>query len=85
MVQREQWEVELVDERRVLTYPDRAQAMERAVAARPDWIELGEVVEGTGDSVRHHSWTTLRLGPEGAYRASPLAWRPGPSAARRER
>lgn len=74
VVQREDWEVELVHERQVLTYPDRVQAMRRAMAARPDWIELGEVVEATGDTPRHHSWKMLHRGPEGSYRASPLAW-----------
>lgn len=74
VVQREDWEVELIEQGRVLTYPDRAQAMRRAVAAGPDWIELGEVVEVTDDSPRHHSWTTLHRSPGGSYRASRLAW-----------
>lgn len=76
VVQREAWEVELVEERRVLAYPDRAQALQRAIAAEPDWIELGEVVEAEGESPRHHSWTTLRRGAAGSYVPSPLAWRP---------
>jgi hypothetical protein len=74
VVQREGWDVELIHEGRVLTFPDRARAMERALAAEPEWIELGQVVDAAGDAPRHHVWTTLRRRADGSYRESGLGW-----------
>jgi hypothetical protein len=74
VVERESWEVELVEERRVLTFPDRAEALGHAMAAAPEWIELGVVVDAAGDAPRHHAWTTLRRRRDGSYAESGLGW-----------
>jgi hypothetical protein len=74
VVERDSWDVELIDEGRVLTFPDRVRAMDRARAAEPDWIELGQVVDSLGGSPRYHAWTTLRRYPDGSYGESGLGW-----------
>lgn len=74
VVQRDGWDVELIDEGRVLTFPDPVGAMDRAKVEEPDWIELGQVVDAQGDSPRYHAWTTLRRYPDGSYVESGLGW-----------
>ena len=79
VVQRRGWDVELVTAGETRNYPTREAAMEFALAQAPDWIEVGEVVAATSEAPQHHRWTTLRRGPDGAYRASLLNWG-GPGA-----
>ena len=79
VVQREAWELELVERQEKLSFDTREAALERARSHAPEWIELGEVAEASGGLPRRHVWTTFRRRPDGGYERSPLAWggRPG--------
>ena len=74
VVERQGWDVELVDEDRTLNFPDREAAMRAAQEAGPEWIEVGVVVPAAGDTAQHHRWTSLRRGPGGDYQPSGLRW-----------
>ena len=76
VVQRQGWEVELVQAgQRVETeiLGSRHEALGHAESMAPDWIEVGDIV-GLGTADQHHSWTTLRRRPDGAYAPSGLHW-----------
>jgi hypothetical protein len=78
VVHRRGWDVELVREAQpepeTSNFPDRAAALEFAIANAPEWIEVGEVVPAQGDVPQHHRWTTLRRAGDGSYAESGLAW-----------
>ncbi|MDQ6949713.1 MAG: hypothetical protein M3256_26580 [Actinomycetota bacterium] len=74
VVQRQGWDLELVERQEKLTFVSRKAAMNHARSLEPEWIELGEVVAATSQVPQHHIWATLRRQPDGSYERSGLAW-----------
>jgi hypothetical protein len=74
VVQRQGWDLELVERQEKLTFVSREAALNHARSLEPEWIELGEVVAATSQVPQHHIWVTLRRQPDGSYQRSGLAW-----------
>ncbi|MGH7903334.1 MAG: hypothetical protein ACREPA_04300 [Candidatus Dormibacteraceae bacterium] len=73
---RQGWQVELVRAGAPVeteTLPTREEAMARAEAMAPEWIEVGDIV-GLDTPGQRHSWSTLRRQPDGSYAPTKLRW-----------